>query len=153
MNAFELTLAKLEARDIRSDCATMGTRIEAYRTHMPSEHPVLVVNAEPADSARATRHVPEISAEELTIDQLRAAISSHGALLVRNLLSKTSVDTLNPAVQHMRKRGESHCGALVATLGVQRGIHGKTTDQGNGVLFLVWRERSGHTDHCTCSGL
>ena len=41
MSKFELSLAALEARNIVADCATIGTRIEAYRTREPSGHVVV----------------------------------------------------------------------------------------------------------------
>ena len=45
--------------------------------------------------------MPEINANELTIDSLRAAISEHGALIVRDMFSKTPMDTLIKAADHV----------------------------------------------------
>jgi hypothetical protein len=94
MSKFELTLANLEARNIVSDCATIGTRIEAYRTREPSAHPALIVNDRDSAAAGAQRCVPEIDAGDFTVDQLRVAVAAHGALIVRNMFSRTSTETL-----------------------------------------------------------
>ena len=36
MPEFQLSAADLEARNITTDCATIGTRIDAYRTRQPA---------------------------------------------------------------------------------------------------------------------
>ncbi len=101
MSKFELSLATLEARNIVSDCATIGTRIEAYRTREPSEHPALIVNEQNSAAVEAQRCVPEIDAKDFTVDQLRAAVAKHGALIVRNMFSRTSTDTLIKAADRV----------------------------------------------------
>jgi hypothetical protein len=101
MSKFELTLANLEARNIVSDCATIGTRIEAYRTREPTDHPALIVNDKDTAAIDAQRCVPEIDAGAFTVDQLRAAVAAHGALIVRNLFSRTSTDTLIKAADRV----------------------------------------------------
>ncbi len=101
MSKFELSLANLEARNIVSDCATIGTRIEAYRTREPSDHPALIVNDRDTAAAQAQRCVPEIDAGDLTLEQLRAAVATHGALIVRNLFSRTATDTLIKAANRV----------------------------------------------------
>ena len=101
MSEFELTLANLEARNIVSDCATIGTRIEAYRTREPSDHPALIINNKDTAAIHAQRCVPEIDAEDFTVDQLRAAVAKHGALIVRNMFSRTSTDTLIKAADRV----------------------------------------------------
>jgi hypothetical protein len=101
MSKFELSLANLEARNIVSDCATIGTRIEAYRTREPSDHPALIVNDRDTAAAQAQRCVPEIDAGDLTVEQLRAAVATHGALIVRNLFSRTATDTLIKAANRV----------------------------------------------------
>ncbi len=94
MSAFELTTADLESRDIASDCAKIGTRIESYRAREAAAHPSLIVSEQHEPPIPAERCVPEINANELTIDSLRAAISEHGALIVRDMFSKPPMDTL-----------------------------------------------------------
>ena len=74
MREFEFNLTDLEARNIVSDCATIGTRIEAYRTREPSEHPALIVSKS-SKAAVPTEHcVPEVDAKEFTVDHLRSAL-------------------------------------------------------------------------------
>jgi len=94
MTAFELTLANLEARNIVSDCATMETRIEAYRTRTAADNPSLILSATMDSEIPEKCDIPEINAAELSVDSLRTAVFAHGALIVRNFLSRTSVDTL-----------------------------------------------------------
>ena len=45
--------------------------------------------------------MPEINANELTIGGLRAAISEHGALIVRDMFSKTPMETLVKAADNV----------------------------------------------------
>lgn len=94
MTAYELKLADLEARNIVTDCATMETRIEAYRTRQSSEHPSLILKGRIDNEIPQKCGVPEITAGELTVTQLRTAVFTHGALIVRNLFSKPTIDTL-----------------------------------------------------------
>jgi hypothetical protein len=94
MTAFELTLSKLEARNIITDCATMETRIEAYRTLQSKEGQSLILDDQLDSAIPRKCEIPEVSAKNLTTDQLRSAIFRHGALIVRNMFSKASVDTL-----------------------------------------------------------
>jgi len=101
MSKFELSLAALEARNIVTDCATIGTRIEAYRTREPSEHPKLIVDQQASAARQAKRGLPEIDAKEFTVDQLRAAVAEHGALIVRNMFSRASMDTLITAADRV----------------------------------------------------
>jgi hypothetical protein len=101
MSKFELSLATLEARNIVSDCATIGTRIEAYRTREPSTHPALIVSEQNSTVIQAQRCVPEIDAKDFTVDQLRVAVAKHGALIVRNMFSRTSTDTLIKAADRV----------------------------------------------------
>ena len=101
MSKFELSLAALEARNIVADCATIGTRIEAYRTREPSEHPKLIVDQQASAALQAQRCLPEIDAKEFTVDQLRTAVAKHGALIVRNMFSRTSMDTLITAADRV----------------------------------------------------
>lgn len=101
MSAFELTLPYIEARNIVADCATIGTRIEAYRTREPSEHPKLIVSKQDSAAIQAPPCVPEISAKDFTVDQLRAAVAKHGALIVRNMFSRTSMETLITAADRV----------------------------------------------------
>jgi hypothetical protein len=94
MSAFELTTVDLESRDIASDCAKIGARIESYRAREAAVDPALIVREQHQPTMPAEHCVPEITASKLTPDSLRAGISEHGALIVRNLFSKTSMDTL-----------------------------------------------------------
>jgi hypothetical protein len=94
MSAFELTTVDLESRDIASDCAKIGARIESYRTREAAVDPALIVREQHQPTMPDEHCVPEITASKLTADSLRAGISEHGALIVRNLFSKTSMDTL-----------------------------------------------------------
>jgi ectoine hydroxylase-related dioxygenase (phytanoyl-CoA dioxygenase family) len=100
MNPFELTLAMLESRDIATDCDRVTDRIEAYRTREPSASPKLVV-VRPENRPPAKHCVPEITAQEFSIDRLRGAIAEHGSLIVRNLFSQASVDTLLSAADRV----------------------------------------------------
>lgn len=101
MTAFELTLANLEARNIVSDCATMETRIEAYRARNSAANPSLILGDNIDKEISPKRDIPEIHAVELTVDRLRSAVLTHGALIVRNMLSKTSIDTLIKATDRV----------------------------------------------------
>ena len=100
MNAFKLTPAILESRDITSDCNRMGDRIEAYRTREPSDSPRLLVQ-QPEVITQSKHCVPEIAATEFNLGHLRAAISNHGGLIVRNMFPQASVDTLITAADRM----------------------------------------------------
>lgn len=94
MTVFELGKADLEARVIATDCATIGNRIEAYRSRHPTEHPSIIFpEARPVATPSASE-VPEISAGEFNVDCLRNAVAEHGALIVRKLFSRTSMETL-----------------------------------------------------------
>ena len=101
MSAFELTTVDLESRNIASDCARVGARIESYRAREAAAHPSLIVSEQHEPLIPAERCVPEINANELTIDSLRAAISEHGALIVRDMFSKTPMDTLIKAADNV----------------------------------------------------
>ena len=101
MSAFELTTVDLESRNIASDCARIGARIESYRAREAVSHPSLIVGEQHEPAIPAERCVPEINANELTIDSLRAAISEHGALIVRDMFSKTPMDTLIKAADNV----------------------------------------------------
>lgn len=94
MTAFELTLSKLEGRNIITDCATMEARIETYRTRQPTDNHSLILNDQLDSEIPQECQIPEITAEKLNADELRSAIFRHGALIVRNMFSKGSVDTL-----------------------------------------------------------
>jgi hypothetical protein len=94
MTAFELTLANLEARDIVNDCVTMEARIESYRTRKSADNPSLILNNYIDNEIPQECEIPEINAAEITVGRLRSAVFRHGALIVRNMLSKSSVDAL-----------------------------------------------------------
>lgn len=94
MTAFELNIADLEARDIVTDCATIGARIEAYRARQPADQPPLIIPEAAAVSTPANCDIPEVNASELSAQRLRDAITEHGSLIVRNVFSKATMDTL-----------------------------------------------------------
>lgn len=94
MSAFKLTLADLESRNIVTDCATMETRIEAYRGRNSAVGTSLILSDSVDNEIPQKCEIPEITAAELTVDRLRSAVFSHGALIVRNMLSTTTIDTL-----------------------------------------------------------
>jgi hypothetical protein len=100
MNPFELTPATLETRDIESDCHRMSDRIEAYRTREPNDTPTLLIR-KPANITPAKPCVPEIAAAEFTLQHLRTAVAEHGGLIVRNMFSQSSVDTLIQAADRV----------------------------------------------------
>ena len=101
MTAFELTPVSLEARNIVTDCATMETRIETYRTRDSAVSPSLILGTAFDSQVPRQYEIPEITAAELSADKLRSAVLTHGALIVRNLLSKTTVDTLITAADRV----------------------------------------------------
>jgi hypothetical protein len=101
MREFELTLDKIEARNWVADSATMATRIEAYRTREPSDKPALIVKDRAGPATAAPHCVPEIEAREFTVDQLRSAVLTHGALIVRNMFSKATTDALIAAADRV----------------------------------------------------
>ena len=101
MSAFELTTTDLEARNIAADYDRISARIESYRARETSTHPSLIVSEQNNDVMPAERCVPEIRARELTINSLRSAISAHGALIVRDMFTKTSMGTLIKAADNV----------------------------------------------------
>jgi len=101
MRKFELTVDSVEARNIVTDCATMETRIEAYRTRESSNYPKLIVNEQDEVATQTQRYVPEIDAKDFTVEQLRSAVARHGALIVRKMFSKTTTDTLIQAADRV----------------------------------------------------
>lgn len=92
MPEIQLSLANLEARNIYSDCDTVGSRIEAYRTREPCENPQLIIDDQ--REMAANPHIPEVDACDFTVELLRSAVAEHGSLIVRNLFDKASMDTL-----------------------------------------------------------
>lgn len=114
MTAFELTLANLEARNIVADSATMETRIETYRTRKSAESPSLILRESIDSDTPQKCDIPEITASELTVDRLRSAVFRHGALIVRNMLSKPSIDTLISATDRVVDACEDREGAVPA---------------------------------------
>ncbi|HEY6132131.1 MAG TPA: phytanoyl-CoA dioxygenase family protein, partial [Halioglobus sp.] len=99
MTKIELTVAHIEARNKVTDCATIGARIETYRTREPSAHPALIIDGQQA--SRSERCIPEIDAKDFNVDQLRSAVTKHGALIVRNMFSRTSMETLIKATDNV----------------------------------------------------
>lgn len=98
---FELTVADLEARNIADACATVESRIEAYRTREPLANPNLIVTENAEAVANAERHIPEVDAQELTADLLRENLADYGALIVRNMFSNTTTSTLTKAADQV----------------------------------------------------
>ncbi len=93
MSAFELLPAMLESRDIECDRKRMDERIEDYRLREPSDNPQLIIQ-KPAGTDLTSPCVPEIAATDLTLERLRTAVAKHGGIIVRNMFSQASVDTL-----------------------------------------------------------
>jgi ectoine hydroxylase-related dioxygenase (phytanoyl-CoA dioxygenase family) len=92
MREFQFTRANLQSRNIASDNATIGTRIEAYRTREPAANPTLIIPEQEEIMPLSAGSVPEIPAEDFDADSLRSAIAKHGALIVRNVFSQQSLD-------------------------------------------------------------
>jgi hypothetical protein len=101
MAQLQLTRASLEARDVASDRASVAQRMEAYRHQMPSASPAIIIKENAGKTASAEPFLPEIAAQELTVECLRTAITEHGALLVRNMFSKVETDTLTEAIDRV----------------------------------------------------
>ena len=101
MKGLEITLDQIQARNVAADCATLGTRIEAYRTREPSAHPTLVVGSQPDTDVASDNTIPEVAASEFSVATLRSALASHGALLVKNFISQQSVETLIKAADRV----------------------------------------------------
>ena len=55
----------------------------------------------------------------------------------------------DPAEEHVGERGERHRRALVAAVGLERGVHREAADERDGLLGLVGRQRRGHRSDCT----
>jgi hypothetical protein len=101
MREIELTLPYLEARNIQSDCDTIGTRIEDYRSREPAENPSLLLDKNSANEIPKQSCIPEIDAGDFNVDQLREAVFAHGALIVRNMFPKTTMETLTTAADRV----------------------------------------------------
>jgi hypothetical protein len=84
----------LESRNIASDYNSMADRIETYRMQEPDAAPRLIVKKPDGTRTVAEFCVPEIDAADFTINRLRTAVAEHGSLIVRNLFSQGSVNTL-----------------------------------------------------------
>lgn len=94
MSSFQLSREFLEARDVACDRESVAQRLERYRDVFPSSQPALLVGNGTDTAPPAEPCVPEVAANALTADVLRAAIADHGALIVRNLFSTAETDTL-----------------------------------------------------------
>lgn len=101
MNTFELSTEQLESRDSTVDSANIGIRIENYRLRQPSDDRELIIdeNADPDIPAQA--FVPEVNVEEFNAEVLRSAIGEHGALIVRDMFPKSTMDTLITATDRV----------------------------------------------------
>ncbi len=98
MSSVQLSREILEARDVVVDRESVAQRLEQYRDVIPSDNPALIVGKERDGAPPAEPSVPEVAAEDLTADTLRAAMADHGALIVRNIFSKAETDTLIHAI-------------------------------------------------------
>jgi len=101
MSKFQLSRESLEARDIVSDRASVAQRMEAFRHMMPSPDPALIVRDEEHRTVPTEQSIPEVTAGELTAAGLRAAMSDHGALIVRNMFSRAETSTLIEAIDQV----------------------------------------------------
>ena len=94
MTSYQLTRSDLEARNIASDRATVGTRIESFRTREPGNDAKLIIPVGSEAPQPENTDIPEVQAEAFNADILRRAIAEHGALIVRNFFDQTSMETL-----------------------------------------------------------
>jgi hypothetical protein len=94
MSSVQLSREILEARDVVFDRESVAQRLEQYREVIPNQNPALIVGRERDGAPPAEPSVPEVAAEDVTADTLRAAMANHGALIVRNIFSKAETDTL-----------------------------------------------------------
>ncbi|MEZ5566784.1 MAG: hypothetical protein R3E54_00220 [Halioglobus sp.] len=78
----------------------MTNRIEAFRQRQPSDTPALLVDPG-GDLPDTQAKIPELPAQELTIGALRSAISQHGALIVRGLFPRESMNALMPVIDRV----------------------------------------------------
>lgn len=101
MSSFQLCREILEARDIALDRDSVEQRLEYYRDVMPNDNPALIVGKGRDGAPPAEYSVPEVAAENLTAESLRAAIADHGALIVRNIFSAAETDTLIHAIDRV----------------------------------------------------
>lgn len=79
----------------------MTQRIEHYRDLQPTREQPLIVPPTDTIPAGNGAAVPEVTAQELTVEGLRTALSEHGALIVRNMFSSTETDTLIGAIDRV----------------------------------------------------
>lgn len=100
MTGFDLTTEHIEQRNMTTDCARMGARIEEFRTREARENPELLIRADAPLAAPAGK-IPEINAEGLNPTVLADAIKRHGALIVRGMFSETSMATLQQAADQV----------------------------------------------------
>lgn len=100
MQEFEFSLADLESRNMVADCATVETRIEAFRAREPRQNPTLVLD-QVAAGATAEPCIPEIDAGDLTVDRLRSAIINHGSLIVRNMFDKSVTGPMRQVIDRV----------------------------------------------------
>lgn len=100
MSEFQLTREYLESRDVAADRETLTQRIEAYRNLEPSNGRPLIIR-EDSDDASPESAVPEVEAEDLSVDTLRAAMSGHGGLIIRNLFTGPEIETLKHAIDEV----------------------------------------------------
>jgi len=100
MREFAISLADLESRNMVADRATVGTRMEAFRSRQPQENPRLIL-ADLCETGRGEPCIPEIAASELTAERLRAAIINHGSLIVRNMFGHGVTDPLKQVIDRV----------------------------------------------------
>ncbi|MFT4520971.1 MAG: hypothetical protein ACI9JM_003381 [Halioglobus sp.] len=91
MQAFELSSAIIEARDVAADHSSMGERIEAYRSREPASDLPLIVSDPSTTSSQVAPCIPEIKPEEFNAGILQTALAKHGALIVRQMFSQESL--------------------------------------------------------------
>jgi hypothetical protein len=101
MSNVQFSRETLEARDVVLDRESVAQRLEQYRDVVPTDNPALIVGKKRNGMPPAEPSVPEVAAENLTADTLRAAIADHGALIVRNIFSTAETDTLIQAIDRV----------------------------------------------------
>ena len=77
----------------------LALRLTARASHLNTPNLSLIKQANAA--LQAQRCLPEIDAKDFTVDQLRTAVAKHGALIVRNMFSRTTMDTLITAADRV----------------------------------------------------
>lgn len=101
MTGFSLTTSTLESRDIASDKARLEERLEAYRDKEPDTHTPLIIPPGGTTAPPENPEVPEVSAQDFTVEALREAVAVHGGLIVRNLFPAEQVSVMTTSIDQV----------------------------------------------------